>query len=56
MKYAIILVTKSGSYLLGFTNTSFKQEDKDTVKYTVELKEMDSIFVPLVGDASVYLS
>lgn len=57
MKYAIILATNRNTYLLGFTNTS-KAIEKTVIgeKYTVELKELDNLFIPLEGDAAIYLS
>ena len=55
MKYAIILDVNGRSYLLGFTNTPI--EHNDTIKKkTVELKELSSLFIPLEGDAAIYLS
>lgn len=57
MKYAIILNTNRNKYLLGFTNTPRPVERTLTgEKYTVELKELDSLFLPLEGDAAIYLS
>jgi hypothetical protein len=58
MKYAIILKTRSGnSYLLGFTNTEINEtNNKEDIKYTVKLRELNSLFITLEGDAKMYLS
>ena len=60
MKYAIILECLNGDkYLKGFSNTEILY-CKDSIKrhqiYTVELKELSSLFIPLEGDAKIYLS
>ena len=57
MKYAIILETEDSKYLLGFTNTIIDETTgRGSFKYTVELKEIEDMFIPLKGDAAVYLS
>jgi len=58
MKYAIILKTKRNVYLVGFTNDPIIRDNKHPIgeRYTIELKEFDNLFIPLEGDAAVYLS
>ena len=58
MKYAIIIKVRDRVYLTGFTNTRIEEEilTQGGIKYTVELKEMSSLFLRLEGDAEVYLS
>lgn len=56
MKYAIILIAHKTKYLLGFTNTPINLKTSTGEQYTVELKELDRLFIPLEGDAAVYLS
>ena len=59
MKYAIIHETLNGDkYLKGFTNTIIRDTAShgNAWTYTVELKELKSLFIPLEGDAKVYLS
>lgn len=56
MKYAIIMSVRNRKYLIGFTNNTVSEKTAEYEKYTVELKENNSIFLPLEGDAAVYLS
>lgn len=62
MKYAIILETRprGDKYLLGFTNTKIDEQvsgvAQTSLKYTVELRELSSLFIRLEGDAAEYLS
>lgn len=58
MKYAIIVETKAGNkYLKGFTNIFFDETNTITGQqtYTVKLKKLDSLWIPLEGDAAIYL-
>lgn len=57
--YAIIYETNTGrKYLKGFTSEVWMQEvvDKNGKTYTVKLPEISSLFVPLEGDAAIYIS
>ncbi len=57
MKYAIVYKIRNNSYLKGFTNTPIDIINSIGGRtYTVELKELDSMFIALEGDAAIYLS
>lgn len=59
MKYAILLQVADRRYLLGFTNNEIlpsELDENNSIKYTIKLKEMSSLFIRLEGDALVYLS
>ena len=60
MKYAIIFESGDNKYITGFTNDPNKELKEciipNSSRYLVELKELDSIFIALEGDAKIYLS